>query len=129
MNWLKRICVATLLVPTLVFAQAWPTKAIRMIVPFPPGGGVDILGRLAAKGLGDRLGTQVYVENLAGANGSIGAQALMRAAPDGYTMMAISDGPIVASPFMVSKSAYDPLRDFVPVAMLARYPCVLAASP
>ncbi len=59
MNWLKRICVATLLVPTLVFAQAWPTKSIKMIVPFPPGGGVDYLGRLAAKGLGDLLGTKV----------------------------------------------------------------------
>lgn len=128
MNWLKRICAAILLVPALVFAQAWPTKAIKMIVPFPPGGGVDYLGRLAAKGLGDHLGTQVYVENQAGANGAIGAQALMRAAPDGYTIMAISDGPIVASPFMVAKSTYDPLRDFTPIAMLARYPCVLVAS-
>lgn len=129
MNWLKRICVATLLVPTLVFAQAWPTKSIKMIVPFPPGGGVDYLGRLAAKGLGDLLGTQVYVENQAGANGAIGAQALARAAPDGYTIMAISDGPIVASPYMVSKSTYEPLRDFAPIAMLARYPCALVASP
>ena len=85
-------------------AQAWPQRPIKMICPFPAGGGTDLIARLAAKHLSDRLGQQVYVENRGGANGAIGLQALMQADPDGYTIGAISDGPIVANPGAVRKA-------------------------
>jgi tripartite-type tricarboxylate transporter receptor subunit TctC len=106
-------------------AQAWPQRPIRMICPFPAGGGTDFIARLAAKHLSDRLGQQVYVENRGGANGAIGLQALMQSDPDGYTIGAISDGPIVANPALYEKLAYQPLRDFIPVAMMIRYPSML----
>jgi len=110
-------------------AQAWPQRPIRMICPFPAGGGTDFIARLAAKHLSDRLGQQVYVENRGGANGAIGLQALMQSDPDGYTIGAISDGPIVANPALYEKLAYQPLRDFIPVAMMIRYPSMLIAYP
>ena len=108
-------------------AQTWPQRPIRMICPFPAGGGTDFIARLAAKHLSDRLGQQVYVENRGGANGAIGLQALMQSDPDGYTIGAISDGPIVANPALYEKLAYQPLRDFIPVAMMIRYPSMLIA--
>ena len=110
-------------------AQTWPQRPIRMICPFPAGGGTDFIARLAAKHLSDRLGQQVYVENRGGANGAIGLQALMQSDPDGYTIGAISDGPIVANPALYEKLAYQPLRDFIPVAMMIRYPSMLIAHP
>jgi tripartite-type tricarboxylate transporter receptor subunit TctC len=110
-------------------AQPWPQRPIRMICPFPAGGGTDFIARLAAKHLSDRLGQQVYVENRGGANGAIGLQALMQSDPDGYTIDAISDGPIVANPALYEKLAYQPLRDFIPVAMMIRFPSMLIAHP
>jgi len=110
-------------------AQTWPQRPIRMICPFPAGGGTDFIARLAAKHLSDRLGQQVYVENRGGANGAIGLQALMQSDPDGYTIGAISDGPIVANPALYEKLAYQSLRDFIPVAMMIRYPSMLIAHP
>jgi len=110
-------------------AQTWPQRPIRMICPFPAGGGTDFIARLAAKHLSDRLGQQVYVENRGGANGAIGLQALMQSDPDGYTIGAISDGPIVANPALYEKLAYQPLRDFIPVAMMIRFPSMLIAHP
>jgi len=126
--------VATLLLlayalPTAAAAQAWPQRPIRMICPFPAGGGTDFIARLAAKHLSDRLGQQVYVENRGGANGAIGLQALMQSDPDGYTIAAVSDGPIVANPALYDKLVYQPLRDFIPVAMMIRYPSMLIAHP
>jgi tripartite-type tricarboxylate transporter receptor subunit TctC len=117
------------LVPALASAQGWPNRPIKMIVPFPAGGGTDFIGRLAAKHLSDRLGQQVYVENRGGANGGIGAQALMQAEPDGYTIGAISDTPVTVNPSLYDKLAYQPLRDFIPVAMMNRYPSLLVANP
>ena len=74
-------------------AQGWPQRAIKMIVPFPAGGGTDFIARIAAKHLSDRLGQQVFVENRGGANGAIGLQALMQSDPDGYTISTCSDTP------------------------------------
>jgi tripartite-type tricarboxylate transporter receptor subunit TctC len=110
-------------------AQQWPTRPIKAIVPFPAGGGTDLMGRLVAKHLGDRLGQQVYVENIGGANGSIGTQAVMRAEPDGYTIGVISDGPMIVNPALYPNNAYVPLRDFAPVAMVNRFPSLLTAHP
>jgi tripartite-type tricarboxylate transporter receptor subunit TctC len=124
------IAIAVLcLTPALAAAQVWPNKPIKMIVPFPAGGGTDFIGRLAAKQLGDRLGQPVFVDNRGGANGAIGAQALMQSPPDGYTIAAISDGPTVINPALYPKLAYHPLRDFVPVAMMIKFPSMLTAHP
>src|SRR3984893_12037405 len=110
-------------------AQSWPQKPIRMIVPYPAGGGTDFIGRPAAKELTERLGQQVFVENRAGANGAIGLQALMQSDPDGYTIAASSDTPLVVNPWLYAKLPYQPLRDFVPVATLVRFPGMLAVHP
>ena len=117
------------IIPTLAAAQSWPQRQIKMIVPFPAGGGTDLIGRLAAKHIGDRLGQQVYVENRGGANGAIGTQAVMQAEPDGYTIGAISDGPMIVNPALYEKNPYHPLRDFIPVAMMIRFPSMLIAHP
>lgn len=129
MNWLHKTVAVMLMAPAIALAQAWPSKPIKLIVPFPPGGGVDFLARVMSKDLGERLNTPIVVENLAGANGSIGAQALARATADGYTMMMTSDGSIVASPSFTPNLPYSPLRDFTPVSMLASYTCVIVAHP
>jgi tripartite-type tricarboxylate transporter receptor subunit TctC len=118
-----------LLVPAAAPAQTWPQKPIRMIVPFPAGGGTDFIARLAARHLTDRLGQQVFVENRGGANGAIGLQALMASDPDGYTIATSSDTPLVVNPWLYDKLPYSPLRDFMPVATLVRFPGMLAAHP
>jgi len=129
-SFLKYSAVAILcLTPALAAAQAWPNKPIRVIVPFPAGGGTDMIGRLAAKHLTDRLGQPVFVDNRGGANGGIGAQALAQSEPDGYTLGAISDTPITVNPALYEKLAYLPLRDFVPVAMMIKFPSMLTAHP
>ena len=88
--------------------QTWPQRAIKMIVPFPAGGGTDFIARLAAKHLSERLGQQVFVENRPGANGAIGLQALMQSDPDGYTISACSDTPLVVNPSLYEKLPYAP---------------------
>jgi tripartite-type tricarboxylate transporter receptor subunit TctC len=109
--------------------QTWPQKPIKMIIPFPAGGGTDFIGRLAAKHLSDRLGQQVFVENRGGANGAIGLQALMQSDPDGYTIATSSDTPLVVNPWLYDKLPYQALRDFVPVATTVRFPGMLAVHP
>ena len=121
--------LAIVCLPALAAAENWPSKPIKMIVPFPAGGGTDFIGRLAAKQLGDRLGQPVFVDNRGGANGAIGAQALAQSAPDGYTLATISDGPTVINPLLYEKNPYHPLRDFVPVAMMIKFPSMLTAHP
>jgi len=127
MRILATILIACL--PVLAPAQTWPTKPIKLIVPFPAGGGTDFIGRVAAKQLSDRLGQPVYVDNRGGANGSIGVQAMMQSAPDGYTLGAISDGPTVINPVLYERNPYHPLRDFLPVAQMIKFPSMLTANP
>ena len=111
------------------FAQAWPSKPIRYIVPFAAGGTTDILGRMVAAGLSNALGQPVVVENKPGQAGSIGVAELARSAPDGYTVGGgtISSHAINAS--LYSKLPYDPLKDFAPVTMLATLPNMLIVHP
>ena len=119
----------TCAVPALAAAQTWPQRSIKMIVPFPAGGGTDFIARLVAKHLSDRLGQQVFVENRGGANGAVGLQALMQSDADGYTISACSDTPLVVNPSLYPKLPYAPLRDFVPVATMVRFPGMLAVHP
>lgn len=111
------------------WAQAWPTRPVRMIIPFAAGGGTDVVGRIVAKYLSERLGQQVVVENRAGANGIVGIQALLQAAPDGYTIAGVGDGTLVMNPALYAKLPYDTLRDLAPVARTVRFPGMIAVHP
>jgi tripartite-type tricarboxylate transporter receptor subunit TctC len=110
-------------------AQDWPQKPIRMIVPFPAGGGTDVVARMAADHLSKLLNQPIFVENRGGANGAVGLQALKQSEPDGYTIAASSDTPMTVNPWLYKDLSYDPLKDFVPVATLVRLPGMLAANP
>jgi tripartite-type tricarboxylate transporter receptor subunit TctC len=110
-------------------AQAnYPTKPIRFIVPFPPGGGTDILARLLANKLTETRGWQIVVDNRGGAGGNIGLQAAAQAAPDGYTMVMGQTSNLAINPSLYRKLPYDPIRDFVPVSLLSASPIVLVVS-
>jgi tripartite-type tricarboxylate transporter receptor subunit TctC len=104
--------------------QEWPTRPIRFILPFPPGGSTDILGRLIAERLSAGLGQPVVTENRGGAGGNVGAEAAARAAPDGYTFVLVAPS-LAISPTLYSKINYDPVKDFAPVSLVATVPNVM----
>jgi tripartite-type tricarboxylate transporter receptor subunit TctC len=111
-------------------AQDWPHKqTIKLIVPFPAGGGTDVVARIYAKYLGERLNQTVIVENRGGANGQIGLMALKQSAPDGYTIEVTSDTPMTVNPWIYKNVGYEALRDFIPVISLIRLPSMLAVHP
>ena len=122
-----KIAAVLLALSVPVAAQDYPTKPIRLIIPFPPGGSNDVVGRMIALQLGDRLGRQVIVDNRGGAGGIIGTEAASKAAPDGYTLLIISIAHAV-SPWLY-KLQYDPIKSFVPVSILASGPNVLVVHP
>jgi len=113
-----------------VAAQAqYPVKPVRMIIPYPPGGGTDILGRPIARLLGEKLGQQVLVDNRGGASGMVGAEIAARSAPDGYTILMSTSGEAALNVALYPKMNYDPIRDFVPVTQVGISPLVLVAHP
>jgi len=114
------------------FAQApaaWPVKPVRMVVPWPPGGGADIVARILAEPLGQALGQQVVVENRGGSNGVIGAEAVARATPDGYTVMFHSVTSHMLNPSFFPKLPYDTFADFAPVGLVAEVPLAIVVNP
>lgn len=126
-NWVGALAVLIALAsPSL--AETYPTRSITLIVPFAPGGPADVLGRLIGLKLGEELGQQVIVDNRPGANTIIGAQAVAKAKPDGYTLLMAIDGTLVMNPFLYSKLSYDPFKDFEPIAQVAEVPSVLEAN-
>jgi len=111
-------------------AQEWPQKTtIKMIVPYPAGGGTDVVARMVAKYLQERLHQTVVVENRGGANGQVGLQALKQSAPDGYTMAMTSDSPMTVNPWVYKNLPYDPMKDFIHVTSVIRLPSLLAVHP
>lgn len=110
-------------------AQSYPTKPIRLIVPFPPGGSTDIVARLVAQKLADRLGQQLVIENRGGAGGTVGAAQAARATPDGYTLAVGSTSTHVVAPAVYPKLEYDPVRDFAPVSLIGNSPYLLVVHP
>lgn len=112
-----------------VHAQGYPNKPIRLIVPFPPGGGNDVIGRIIAQKLTERFGQQVVVDNRAGANGIVGLQALMQAPPDGYTIGVAAAGPMAVNPSLYDKLPYDSLKDFSYVTNMVIFPLILITHP
>jgi len=123
------VLLASIAVPGRVLAQAWPGRPVRLIVPFPPGGSTDILGRSIAQKLQEALGQPFVVENKGGAGGSIGATEAARAAPDGYTLLMGHIGTLAVNPSLYPDLAYDPMRSFAPVTLIARVPNVLVVNP
>ena len=110
-------------------AQTYPSRPVRMMVPFPAGGGSDTMGRIVASRLGERLGQQIVVENRPGAAGSIGADIAARAPADGYMILLGSTSELVQYPNVNPKIPYDPLRDFTPVSLVGTIPMVLVVHP
>src|SRR5436190_15891298 len=128
---LPRLALTTaafLLVVSTVFAQTYPSRQITLVVPFAPGGPADFLGRLIGQKMSEDLGQQVVIDNRPGANTIIGAQAVAKASPDGYTLLMAIDGTLVMNPFLYSKLAYDPLKDFAPVSLVALVPSALVGN-
>jgi tripartite-type tricarboxylate transporter receptor subunit TctC len=115
--------------PQAAFSQAYPSKPIRIIVPFPAGGGVDYIGRIVGKGLSERLGQQVVVDNRPGANAILGLEALKASPPDGYTLAAASAGPLAVNPFIYARLPHDTLRDFTQIANMVNFPLLLVSHP
>jgi tripartite-type tricarboxylate transporter receptor subunit TctC len=115
--------------PGSVFAQAWPSKAIRIVVPFAPGGTTDILARSLAPELQRALGVTVVVDNKPGAGGNIGAADVAKAAPDGYTLLMGTVGTHAINVALYPKLPFDPVKDFVPVSLVASVPNVLVVNP
>jgi tripartite-type tricarboxylate transporter receptor subunit TctC len=124
---LAALCVAALF--TSAHAQTWPAKTVRIIVPYPPGGGTDTAARLVAQKLGESLNRNFVVENRPGANGNMGTEAAARAAPDGYTLGMATPGPVTAGKSLYANLPYDPQRDFAPVILINASPNVLAVHP
>src|SRR5262249_53064659 len=110
-------------------AQAYPSRPVRIIVPFPPGQATDILARLLGDQLSKSLGQQFIVDNRPGAGGSLGTDAAAKAAPDGYTLVMATTATFGINPSVYPKLGYDPLRDFDPISNLGLTPQTLVASP
>src|SRR3954449_3907239 len=110
-------------------AQGFPARPLTWVVPFPPGNIADAASRLVAQRMGQVLGRRVEVENRPGAGGTIGTEAVARAAPDGHTLLYGGLGPIAAAPHLVPNLRFDPVRDLAPVHGIGASPCVIVVGP
>ena len=125
----RTLAVLLLAATTCASAQTYPSKPVRIIVPFAPGGNVDITARLVAPGLSEALGQPVVVENKPGAGGTIGADGVAKSPADGYTLLMGSNSTFSVAPSLYAKNPYHPVRDFAPVIGLATAPFVLVMHP
>jgi tripartite-type tricarboxylate transporter receptor subunit TctC len=131
-TWTKALLVLLCAVPAMlvrVHAQDYPARSITLVVPFPAGGGVDSMGRIVADQLTLAFGHQVVVENRGGAAGVIGTRAATKAAPDGYTLVMSTSGTTTINPSLYANPGYDPLKDFVPIGLIAATPIVVMTHP
>ncbi len=117
------------LMATGALGQNYPSRTVRMVIPYGPGGPTDIVGRVLAQKMSESMGQPVIVENRVGAGGTIGTEAVARSAADGYTLMFSASGAMVITPHLNPKLPYDPFRDFAPVALGATSPLVLIVGP
>ena len=109
--------------------QTYPTRPLRLVVPFTPGGSTDIVARVVAQKLGEALGTQVVIDNRPGAGGNIGMEVAAKAAPDGYTLVMGHLGTLAVNPTLYARLPYDPLKDFATVSLVAVVPNMLVVHP
>ena len=122
------IAIVAVLLAFSAAAQTYPSKPIRLVAPFPPGGSIDVVGRLLAAKLSESLGQQIVVDNRSGASGILGTEAVMNAPADGYTIL-INTIPFVTNQFLMPRVPYDPLRDFVQVSLVASSPAFVTVHP
>src|SRR5690348_335232 len=129
---MNRLCIAIAaglaIIAAPAIAQTYPAKPIRLVAPFPPGGSIDVVGRLLAAKLSESLGQQIVVDNRSGASGILGTEAVMNASPDGYTLL-INTIPFVTNQFLMPRVPYDPLRDFVQISLVASSPAFVTVHP
>ena len=125
--WLKTFLTLSAIAATASIAQPYPTKSIRMLVPYAPGGGVDIIARATAQALAKRIGQPIIVDNRTGAGGNVGSDLVAKSAPDGYTLLMASPANTI-NPSLYAKMPYDPMRDLAAVALIASVPAVLLAN-
>src|SRR5438128_2068033 len=130
MTTLSRISlVIAFAVCVSAFGQSYPSKPLKLIVPYPAGGGTDIAARWIGQKLGDRLKQPVIIDNRPGANGNIGTDLIAKATPDGYTIGMATPGPVTVGRSLYSKLAYDPEKDLVPIILANDSPIVLVTNP
>jgi tripartite-type tricarboxylate transporter receptor subunit TctC len=129
--WLAAVaaCVAAAGLARPAAAQDYPTRPITLIVPYPPGGGVDAMARIVGEKLSAALGQQVVVDNRGGGGGNIGTRAVAKSAPDGYTLLLGHTGTISINPSLYANPGYEPRRDFAPIGLMASMPVALLAHP
>jgi tripartite-type tricarboxylate transporter receptor subunit TctC len=128
MSALRSLAVLLFFVASIAAAQ-YPAKPVRIIVPFPPSGGSDVIARIFTPGLSAVLGQSVVIDNRAGANGNLGTELAARAAPDGHTLLFNGSGTLAISPALYDKLPFDPLRDFAPITLTVTQPHVLVVHP
>ena len=128
MRWLAAAVLAFLAAATAVHAQEWPAKPVRIVVPFPAGGSADLMPRIVAEKLTEKWAQPVIVDNRPGAAGNIGADAVFRSDPDGYTLMSSPPPPLVINKILYPKLTYDP-DQFVPISVIGAIPNVLLVNP
>ncbi len=126
---IRALVLLSVLFPLAVLGQSYPNKAIRMIVPFAPGGASDFVGRIIQPRMSELLGQQVIVENRAGASGNIGLEYAAKAAPDGYTIYLGNIGPVALNPAVFTKMQTKPTRDFIAISQVVDVPGVLVVHP
>src|SRR6266481_2184267 len=119
---------AAVLFAGLALAQTYPTRSLHLIVGYSPGGGNDLIARIVAAKLQDKLGQTVVVENKPGAQSIIAADLVAKAPPDGYTLLVAASGPMTINPAVYSKLSYSPQKDFVPISLLAEFPLLLVVA-
>ena len=125
----KASLIAALLLPLAALAQdAWPSRPITFVVPFPPGGPTDLMARLIGPALSKRLNVPVVVENKAGASGNIGTGQVVRAKPDGYTILLAASGNLSANQYLYPRLGFDPVKDLAPIIQISKFPLVLEVS-
>src|SRR5437773_5587367 len=129
MRLFKRLVVSLLFVPALALAQAYPSKPVRMIVPFPPGGPADIFARGLAQGMHEPLGQPVVIENIGGVGGVLGVDRALKSPPDGYTIGFNSGSTLSIAPYSFAKLPYDVKKDAALITLVVRVPEVLAVHP
>jgi tripartite-type tricarboxylate transporter receptor subunit TctC len=123
------LLLATMLTAMSAAAADYPTRAVTLVVPYPPGGGVDAMARVVAAKLSEAMHAQFIVDNRAGAGGTIGTRAVAQAAPDGYTLLLGHTGTISINPSLYAHAGYDPRKDFAPIGLVASMPVALLANP
>jgi tripartite-type tricarboxylate transporter receptor subunit TctC len=130
-NLLKAAAVAAVAIGVCgsAYAQDYPTRTITLVVPYPPGGGVDAMARVVAEKLSGVLGQQVVVDNRAGGSGLVGTRTFIKNAPDGYTLFLGHTGSISINPSLYANAAFDPRKDFAPIGLIASMPVALLANP